>query len=174
MSIDIDVIVEADVWVEALPEPEALCRWAGKAAVAAGRNYPEASQGVICVMLADDGLVRRLNAAYRGRDQSTDVLSFPYIDQVGLSGGSDQYPLGDVVIAFGIAAADASASGKSLADHLCHLVIHGILHVLGYDHLDEDDAATMEGLETRVLASLGIADPYASMAITDNEHAIHR
>jgi len=99
--------------------------------------------------------LRSLNAGFRGRDKATNVLSFP--------SGQTNY-LGDIAIAYGVAAKEARDQGKSLADHCLHLVVHGVLHLLGYDHERQKDARVMETLETAILANFGIADPYEEKA----------
>jgi probable rRNA maturation factor len=108
-------------------------------------------------VLADDASVQDLNARWRGKDAPTNVLAF----------ASDEPPakgkpvlLGDVVLAYETVSREAKEQGKRLADHLRHLVIHGVLHLLGYDHIKATPAKRMEALETRILASLGVADPY--------------
>jgi probable rRNA maturation factor len=122
--------------------------------------HPEVS-----VLLADDATVRKLNADYRGKDRATDVLSFPTFDNVldeapeHASPGS--LPLGDIVLALETIQAEAVAAGTPFSDHVSHLVVHGCLHLLGYDHQTADDGERMEGLERGILAQLGIPDPYA-------------
>ena len=123
------------------------------------------------LILADDALVRGLNRDYRGQDKATNVLSFPFTEDASAAG--EQAPpvvsdpplptcLGDVYIAFETATDEADGEGKLRFDHLCHLVIHGMLHLLGFDHQDAPDADVMETLERNVLDRLGIADPYAT------------
>jgi len=112
-------------------------------------------KGAVSVLLADDAALRALNAGFRGRDKPTNVLSFPS----ALNGY-----LGDVAIAYGTAAAEARRQAKSLSDHTLHLVVHGVLHLQGYDHEQGRDARVMESLETEVLAELGVADPHAGHA----------
>ncbi|WP_425230482.1 rRNA maturation RNase YbeY [Sphingomonas sp.] len=119
----------------------------------------------ISVRLTTDAEVRTLNAQYRGKDRPTNVLSFPMIqpDLLGtVTQNSDdgEVLLGDIVLAHGVCAAEAVAKGVSLADHLTHLIVHGMLHLLGYDHIGEGEADAMEAIERDVLAGLGIADPY--------------
>ena len=103
--------------------------------------------------------MRRLNKTYRGKDKPTDVLSFPAWSADEPQHGA-RIALGDVVVAHGVAARDAKAESKPLAAHVAHLVVHGVLHLLGYDHMRDDDAAIMEGLEISVMKKLGLANPY--------------
>jgi probable rRNA maturation factor len=107
----------------------------------------------VAILLSDDERIRALNCAFRGLDRATDVLSFP-------SGESGF--LGDIAVAHGAAAADAARDGKPISAHLSHLIVHAMLHLLGHDHATDDEAARMEAIEVRVLADLGIPDPYAA------------
>ena len=107
----------------------------------------------VAILLTDDETVRDLNARFRGKDAPTNVLSFP-------SGMADG-PLGDIALAYGVCAREAAEQGKPLAHHLSHLVAHGVLHLLGFDHQDEDEAEAMEAQERTVLEGLGVPDPYA-------------
>jgi probable rRNA maturation factor len=162
--LDIDVDVATADWA-ALPQADAVVRRALEAALAdAGLADELPDHGEVALRLTDDEEVRGLNARFRGLDKPTDVLSFP---QAG-SGGDDSpgaEMLGDIVIAFGVTARDAADEGKPLDEHLAHLVVHGFLHLLGYDHeTGEADAEQMEHTERRILASLGIRDPYADRA----------
>ena len=120
-----------------------------------------ADPGEICVVLADDDTVRDLNRRFRGVDRPTNVLSFP-IGEAGEEPMPSGVPamLGDVYVAFETASAEAADENKDLEDHLRHLVVHGVLHLLGYDHLTDADAETMERLEARILGQFGIRDPY--------------
>ena len=146
----IEVEIESDDWTEALPDAEDVVERAATAAL--GQVV-----GDLVVLLTDNGAVQLLNAEFRDKDKPTNVLSFP---------GSDmQMPgapvhLGDIVLAFGVCRDEAAAQGKTLADHLTHLVIHGVLHVLGRDHEDDAEAESMEAEERTLLASLGVSDPY--------------
>lgn len=149
-ALDVDVAVPCAAWRDAVPEAAPLCRRAARAAfAAAGRGGAEVS-----IVLADDVLVRRLNHDYRGRDEATDVLSFA---AGGPAPADARVMLGDVVVAFDTAAAGATAAERSLADHLSHLVVHGMLHLLGHGHETDAEARPMEGLEDRVLDGLGVA-----------------
>ena len=107
----------------------------------------------LTILLAGDSALRDLNRDFRGLDKPTNVLSFP-------AAANDRGYLGDIAIAYGVTQAEAKKSGKRLADHAAHLVVHGVLHLLGYDHEREDEARAMEALEVTILAGLGIADPY--------------
>ena len=111
----------------------------------------------LSVVLTDDAEQRGLNRDWRGIDKSTNVLSFPQIEPFGPVSGI----LGDIILARETLEREAAELGVSLEDHFTHLVVHGFLHILGYDHIDDDQALVMEGLETQILASLGVADPYA-------------
>jgi probable rRNA maturation factor len=144
----IDVEVEDPAWLEALPNAGELARKAGEAALE-GRD-PDG----VAILLADDETVRDLNARFRGKDAATNVLSFP-------AAANAEKHLGDIVLAFGVCALEAREQARPLADHMSHLVIHGVLHLLGYDHADDDQAEQMEAVERDLLAGLGVADPYA-------------
>ena len=146
----IDVEIEDAAWTAALPDAAAVVARAATAAL--GRV-----EGDVVVLLTDDAAVRALNARFRDRDQPTNVLSFPAPD-MRMPGLAPH--LGDLVLAYGICAGEAPAQGKTLADHLSHLTVHGVLHLLGRDHAAEDEAEAMEGEERSILASLGVADPY--------------
>lgn len=144
-------------WREVLPRRRVLCMKAAKAALGAVRPRFKLP-AEIGIVLADDALVRRLNRRWRRIDKPTNVLSFPAEDLASPPGAP--LLLGDVVLAFETVSREAGAQRKKLADHLCHLVMHGVLHLVGYDHEIAADAERMETLETTLLAELGIADPY--------------
>jgi probable rRNA maturation factor len=150
----IAVIVKAGAW-ERLPRASTLAKRAAEAALAAA---PRRGPAELSIVLADNRVVRRLNRDWRGKDKPTNVLSFPA--DGGPRPASAPRLLGDVVIALGVTAAEANEQGKSLAAHFTHLVVHGVLHLIGHDHEREVDAVRMEALEVRILRGLGIADPY--------------
>jgi probable rRNA maturation factor len=150
MSRTIDVEVEDEAWTKALPEVEDLVRAAAEATFA---GLP-AMAGDVVVLLTGDAEVAQLNSQFRGREGPTNVLSFP----APIGPGAH---LGDIALAFGVCAREADEQGKSLAAHLQHLVAHGVLHLVGYDHLTEAEAEEMEALERDILATLGRPDPYA-------------
>ncbi len=160
MTPQIDVTVALETWRSAVADVEEVCRRAAAEAVAHGDR---AVAGIeISVLLCNDGTVSQLNGDYRGVARPTNVLSFPN----GYSGaGPETHLLGDVAIAFETVVAEAAASHLAIADHLTHLVVHGVLHLLGYDHQTTREAEAMEALEAEILDRLGVADPY------DEEHA---
>lgn len=119
----------------------------------------------VAVRLTGDEEVHALNRDFRGKDKPTNVLSFPQVQAdllEGLANSDDgEILLGDIVLARETCAREAAEKGVSLADHAIHLIVHGTLHLVGYDHIDEVEAAAMEAIEVKALASLGIANPYA-------------
>lgn len=117
----------------------------------------------LSVVLADDAMVRALNRDYRGRDQPTNVLSFALTEEDEPAVPGQPIALGDLVLAFDTVAREAQDQAKTFADHAIHLVVHGVLHLIGYDHQAAGEARRMEDLETRLLAGLDIADPYAAL-----------
>lgn len=156
--VAIDIVVEADAWA-AHADAEKVIERAISAAATASQTG-----GEVAVLLTDDEAIRQMNAQWRGIDKPTNVLSFP-------AGGSGAAPgaahLGDIAIAYETVAAESAAENKAFADHLAHLAVHGYLHLVGFDHETDAEAADMEKLETRILSGLGIADPYADTASAD-------
>ncbi len=118
---------------------------------------PVAGAAELSMVLTDDAEQQLLNRDWRGIDKPTNVLSFPQIEPFAPLDGL----LGDIILARETLEREAAEQGVSFEDHFTHLVVHGFLHILGYDHMDDDEALVMERLETQILASLGIADPYA-------------
>lgn len=166
----LDIALEADPewdssnWVE-------LARRAATSAIAESA-FPQLGEGPrsveLGVRLTSDEEVRALNAEWRGKDKATNVLSFPLaepdeLDDASRAHGEDapELMIGDIVLAHGVCAAEAAAKAISIEAHASHLLVHGTLHLLGYDHGDDDAATDMEQREVRALARLGIADPYA-------------
>ncbi len=141
----IDIEIEDETWSAALPNAEALALEAAEAATA---------EGGLAILLTDDDTVADLNLRFRGKSGPTNVLSFPAPE-------NREGHLGDIALAYGVCAREAAEQGKSLAHHLQHLVAHGVLHLVGYDHQTETEAAEMEALERRILAGLDVPDPYA-------------
>ena len=143
-----------------------LARKAATSAIAES-GFPQLGRGArsveLGVRLTNDAAVRALNAEWRGKDKSTNVLSFPMAEADELDDAATDGPelmLGDIVLAHGVCVAEAADKAISIEHHASHLMVHGTLHLLGYDHGDDDTAADMEAREVRALARLGIADPY--------------
>ena len=150
-----EITTDADEWHEALPGHHELSLRVVRSA-ADGRV-----DGEVSVLFTDDRRMGELNRQYRGQDTSTNVLSFPG----GGGGGPIPSLLGDIVLAFETVAREAKAAEVALADHTSHLLVHGFLHLLGYDHESDPQAAKMEALETSILSALDIADPYAAKEV---------
>lgn len=161
LAVEIDVDVAE--WATLLPDLETRVSgvlgqaWAG--AAGAG-DLPDPAE--VSVLLTDDARQKDLNARFRGKDTSTNVLSFPAYDPEDPPPPLGQaVPLGDISLALETTKAEAAALGLPFNDHFSHLLVHGLLHLLGYDHDAADEAERMESLEVEILARLGIADPYA-------------
>jgi probable rRNA maturation factor len=145
--------IRSDIGWKGLPAARSFRAWIELALRGGGRR--RASE--INVLVTDAATGRGLNREFRGKDYATNVLSFP----VELPPGVRSPLLGDLAICAPVVAREAKEQGKALRDHYAHMVIHGTLHLLGYDHIGESEAEKMEALETRLLASIGIGDPYA-------------
>lgn len=136
---------------------ERIVRAAFEAAGVDGASLPVE----LGVRFADDAEVRRLNREWRGTDRPTNVLSFALEDEAGFVAPDAPRQIGDVILAFETVAAEAARDGKQPFAHTAHLVVHGVLHLLGYDHQTDAEAEEMETVERRALAALGLPDPYA-------------
>jgi probable rRNA maturation factor len=151
----IEVEIGDEAWTWALAEAADIAEFAADAAIVAALSDTSAThEGALVILLTDDAQVRDLNKRFRDRDAATNVLSFP-------APPNARDLLGDIALAYGVCAREAEAQGKTLADHLRHLTVHGVLHLFGYDHEIDSEAEAMESLERRILAGLGVADPYA-------------
>jgi probable rRNA maturation factor len=162
----LDIAIDADAEWDSRSDWASLARSAAAAAIAES-GFPQLGHGdrlvELSVRLASDQEVHALNAEWRGKDKPTNVLSFPMTDGEGLLEAAEPGPelmLGDIILARGICTAEAAEKGLPLESHAAHLMVHGTLHLLGYDHMDDDSAADMEAREVRALARMGIADPY--------------
>ncbi len=149
-ALHIDVEIEDAAWNADVDDIEGVVE---RAARRAGGD----AVGSIAVLLTDDEAVRDLNKRFRDKDRPTNVLSFPGAD-MPMPGAPPH--LGDIVLAYEVCADEAAAQGKTMNSHLTHLVVHGVLHLLGRDHMTEAEAEAMEAEEKAILAELGIADPY--------------
>lgn len=154
--------VTADVQVACddpdIPPGTDIQNWIAAAIEQSGRK--PAGEVDVAVRVVDAEEIRTLNRLYRDKDKPTNVLSFPVGDIAGLPPEAGVL-LGDVVVCAAVVAAEAAEQGKTLADHWAHMVVHGTLHLLGFDHENEADAVEMESLETQILASQSVTDPYA-------------
>lgn len=168
MSGIVDIVIEDDRW-----EAFGLAALAERAVAAALEGVGLGVAGYSVVLMGcDDSRIAELNADFRGKPQPTNVLSWPSEERAAEEAGGvpdlpeagdaeDPCELGDIAIAFETCEREAAEQGKPMAAHVTHLVVHGLLHCLGYDHVEEADAAVMEGLEVRILARLGLSDPYS-------------
>lgn len=154
-ALEVSVTVADSAWDEAAPDCRDIAR---AAATAAAQGRVESGAAEISILLAGDDLMRELNRRYRGIDAATNVLAFEDGTPAPVPGGARL--LGDVAVAFETTRREAEAGGLDITRHLAHLVVHGVLHLLGYDHETKVDAKLMERLEAAILAGLGIADPY--------------
>lgn len=148
-DLELDLQI-ATLATDNLPSFEDFSRWIKVALPTIGDEFE------VTVRLVDEEESLALNSEYRGKDKSTNVLSFPFEAPMDL----DVPLLGDLVICTQVVNREAEEQQKTALDHWAHLTIHGILHLRGYDHIDDDEAEEMEALETQLLASLGISDPY--------------
>ena len=150
----IEVEIEDDAWAAALPAATAIVNTAALAALRAGLPEAGAAEQDVVVLLTGDDAMAELNQGFRDKAGPTNVLSFPAPE-------SARPHLGDVAVAYGVCSREARDQDKRLDHHLMHLVVHGVLHLVGYDHETDTEAEDMEALERRVLAGLGAPDPYA-------------
>lgn len=158
--LSIDIVVEGGDWTRFAPVDATIL-----AACAAVARSPALSfaPSEACIALVSDAEVRTLNRTYRGKDKPTNVLSFPAASHLS-PGETAMHQLGDIVLAAETVAREAAELHISPHHHLQHLVVHGLLHLLGYNHEEDAAAEEMEGLETKILASIGVPDPYAGAA----------
>lgn len=152
LQVEIDIEIEDPAWGD-LSGPARRAALGALAHLA--RQGGDQAPGPVSILLTNDEAVARLNQQFRGKTGPTNVLSFP-------AGPNPEGQLGDIALAYGVCAAEAAQQGKTLTAHLQHLVAHGVLHLVGYDHITDEEAVVMEDQERRILAALGVADPYAA------------
>jgi probable rRNA maturation factor len=166
---DIDISVEDDRW-DAVISPENFSNaleqlWAELPADEPFRALEHNFE--LSLTLCDDAFIQKINAQWREQDKATNVLSFPQIENVerdlALYPAGAEVPIGDIFIAYDTVHREASEQNKALPDHITHMFIHGFLHLIGYDHIEDDEAEEMEALETRILKRLNIANPYETL-----------
>jgi probable rRNA maturation factor len=169
---EVDIIIEAPEWELALPDVLGVVERAAAAALQA--TTPAAGHWQTAILLGYDATLRELNRRFRGQDKPTNVLAFPAAPAPAPAGRAApprppaEQPAqqrGDIALAFETVEREAAEQGKRLADHLSHLVVHGLLHLLGHDHLEAAEAERMEALERAILWRIGIADPYAAESL---------
>jgi len=163
-AVSVDVSVHCDAWLAACPEAAALAETAARAALSRAAGRLAGAPVILGLILTDDAEQRELNRTYRGRDAATNVLAFALTNPAAPAAPSNPSGapvlLGDVVLALATVEREAAEQQKPLPDHLCHLVVHGVLHLLGFDHQNPSASAAMEAIEVDILKTLGVPDPY--------------
>ena len=159
-EIIVDIADEA--WLKGVPDAEDLCARVAAVALGAAAELVDlpADRLEVSLLLTNDAQVQELNRDYREQDKPTNVLSFAALDEDSPIPPDGPILLGDVIVARETTEREAADEGKSVVHHLSHLVVHGVLHLLGYDHMEDDEAEEMESLERSILAGLGVPDPY--------------
>lgn len=160
-QIHVEVLVETPEWLSVLPDAEALAKVALRIALLNDKRWPRKAGLQVDLTLHDDEAQRALNLEWRGKDKSTNVLSFPLESLEDPAPADRPRQLGDITLALQTVVKEARELQKPLSDHFMHLVIHGGLHLLGYDHIRAKQAEEMEALETKLLSRFRIPDPYA-------------
>ena len=163
MNVTVDLAIENPSWT-ALGDLQSLAERAAEAALREAGFASGESPELSC-LFGDDASIRKLNAQWRGMDKPTNVLSFP------ATGPGAELLLGDIVLAFETVAREAAAENKPIRDHVTHLIVHGVLHLVGHDHEADDEADAMEALEVRALHRLGLANPYAESTAAESGHS---
>ena len=156
-TLTVDILIESEAW-GMLPEAEDIVRRAIAATSKLDIGHRNAE---LSVLLCDDPTIASLNGQWRGKEKPTNVLSFP-APPLQAAAPDEKMPLGDIAIAYETLVREAEENGTTVSDHLSHLVVHGFLHLLGYDHHMDDEAERMERLERDILARIGVADPSAA------------
>ena len=158
MTAQVDIQVAVDD--ESIPGSDDIVFWVSRAMMAAGRR----EDADVSVRVVNATEMQQLNSDFREQNKLTNVLSFPAGDIEGLPSDAD-VPLGDIVVCAEVVRSEAKEQGKTNEAHWAHMVVHGTLHLLGFDHENDSDAATMEGLEIQILTDNGIANPYTESRV---------
>jgi probable rRNA maturation factor len=164
--IRIALEIEDQRWTETLPDVGRLIETAVSAALAEVDSGERTIE--VGVRLVDDGTIRGLNRDWRGKDKPTNVLSFPLGDPAPVADADFPWLIGDIVMSYDTMNAEAERDGKAMAHHVAHLAVHAALHLIGHDHENEAEAEAMETMEVALLADLGIPDPYAAPAASED------
>jgi probable rRNA maturation factor len=174
-AVSVEVSVDCDAWLASCPEAAALAEMAARAALSRAAGKLAEAPLILGLILTDDAEQRELNRTYRGRDAVTNVLAFVMTDPASPpSPAGAPLLLGDVVLALETVGREAVEQQKPLCGHLRHLVVHGVLHLLGFDHQNPAAAAAMEALEVEILKTLGVPDPYGECYVETNPDSLHR
>lgn len=155
-SRNIDIAIEDERWSEKLPHLQALSEEIIEHSLRA-TEFPDDAVMEINIVFESDAFIQNLNKQYRGKDKPTNVLSFPQINDISAAQTGN---LGDIVLAYETVEHESEEQGKTFEHHTQHLLVHGVLHLLGFDHENDDEAEEMEGLEIEILQALGIKNPY--------------
>jgi len=154
----VETVIEEPGWTRALPDLEEVAETAARAAIAGAGRDPAA--WTLCLLACSDDRIRALNATFRHKGRATNVLSWPAFDPLPADAPGAPRHLGDIALALETVRGEADAADTPLKAHALHLILHAVLPLLGYDHETADEAAEMEGLESRILLGMGIADPH--------------
>lgn len=157
-KVAVDIRIAAEGWRKALPNAATSLRRAVRAALKT--ELPAQTETALSILLTDDAEMRKLNAGWRAKDKPTNVLSFPA--EAAFDPRHPPAYLGDIALGLATCKREAAGQGKAFGDHVAHLAVHGVLHLIGYDHMTDEEANAMEPREVEILGGLGIADPYAA------------
>lgn len=157
-KVAVDIRIAAAGWRKALPDISTSLRRAVRGALKS--ELPVQAETALSILLTDDAEMRKLNAGWRAKDKPTNVLSFPA--EAAFDPKRPPAYLGDIALGLATCKREAAEQGKPLSDHVAHLAVHGVLHLIGYDHMTDEEANAMEPREVEILSGLGIADPYAA------------
>lgn len=160
-DLTIDILFDAPEWAKSKLSARRRVTEVLNLAWTTAPKRPKNVFPELTVTLTDDKSIKVLNRDYREKDKPTNVLSFPMFDKMSeIPNGAGEIPLGDIIIAFETIKRESIEQNKTLADHFTHMLVHGFLHLLGYDHIVDSDAEEMEALEVKILKKLSIANPY--------------